>query len=337
MRVAQLCLPKLQRSNGDDHDTTITLHDESDLQVSTICSLWSGMGHIYKVAIPLRSAGGASIEFLVKHVAAPRKQQQRQSLGDCRKAASYQVEANFYDKLAKILIQRHGLRLPQPLLVERHSGKSKNEIVIGMSFVKSSSTTLDDDVSAIKAVLTWLATLHAAYWGEEQVNAIVEEVGLQPTGSYWHLDTRPDEHESMPNTGWEGRLKRAARAIDNRLKRDPLQCIIHGDAKDANVLFSDQTTMSSGPNDDDDGVPVVTLCDFQYCGKGPPSKDLAYFFCSSVNPEDEQSALDFYLHQLSERLVTKNVTPPSMNELQDSMDLAYCDFYRFSKCSLVSL
>jgi hypothetical protein len=47
-------------------------------------------------------------------------------------------------------------------------------------------------------VLTWLATLHAAY------------------------------------TGWQGRLKLAARAIDERLKRcDPYQCKSKVIAKDA--------------------------------------------------------------------------------------------------------
>jgi len=88
LRVAQLCLPKLQLTTNSSgttsaDGTTITLHDESDLQVSTICSLWSGMGHIYKVTLQLPAAAGP-IEFVVKHVAAPRKQQQ--SLGDRRKA-----------------------------------------------------------------------------------------------------------------------------------------------------------------------------------------------------------------------------------------------------------
>jgi len=187
----------------------------------------------------------------------------------------------------------------------------------------------------MKAVLTWLATLHAAYWGDEKVDKIVEEVGLQQTGSYWHLDTRPSEWEAMPTTGWEGRLKRAARAIDKRLKRDPMQCIIHGDAKEANVLFSSSSskvtacTATNGRRPDVDLV--VTLCDFQYCGKGPPSKDLAYFLCSSANPDDEKAALEFYRRKLSERLAsaTDDIPMPSMDDLQDSMDLAYCDFYRF--------
>ena len=38
---------------------------------------------------------------------------------------------------------------------------------------------------------------------------------------YWHLDTRPEEHRRMGSSGWMGRLKLAARAIDLRLKAEP--------------------------------------------------------------------------------------------------------------------
>jgi Phosphotransferase enzyme family len=318
-RVVHLCLPKIQTSNT----TTISLHDASDLQVQTMCSLWSGMGHIYKVTLPTTSSndkrtasGTAVVQLVVKHVAPPRSLQQ--SKGDRRKADSYQIEANFYEKLAPLLIRDHGLRLPEPFLVERDSGKAKNEIVIVMSHIEQSkSADLLNEVF-VKAVLEWLATLHASYWGAERVDAIVDRVGLQNIGSYWHLDTRPEEHESMPNKGWEGRLKRAARAIDERLKRDTLQCLIHGDTKDANMLFSENNI----------GEPIATLCDFQYCGKGPPTKDLAYFFCSSASLDDEEAALEFYLEQLIKRLPA-DAMPPTMEELKDSLELAYCDFYRF--------
>jgi Ser/Thr protein kinase RdoA (MazF antagonist) len=107
-------------------------------------------------------------------------------------------------------------------------------------------------------VMQWLAKFHAATW-KKSTN------GVQPIGSYWHLDTRPSEWEDIPRSGWEGRLKLAARAIDNRLKRDPLQCWIHGDTKDANILSA---------RNKQEGI---AFCDFQYCGGGPPSKDLAYY------------------------------------------------------------
>ena len=35
-----------------------------------------------------------------------------------------------------------------------------------------------------------------------------------------------------------GRLRLAARAIDLRLKADPLQSVCHGDAKGANIMYT---------------------------------------------------------------------------------------------------
>ena len=42
----------------------------------------------------------------------------------------------------------------------------------------------------------------------------------------------------MSGKGWMGRLKLAARAIDARLKLDPMQAVCHGDAKGANILYA---------------------------------------------------------------------------------------------------
>lgn len=169
-----------------------------------------------------------------------------------------------------------------------------------------------------RAVLLWMAKLHSATWGSK-ADELVERKGLQPIGSYWHLDTRPDEHDSMSRAGWEGRLKKAARAIDERLKRDRMQCCIHGDAKDANMLFFEN----------DKKEVCVGMYDFQYCGKAPPSVDLAYFLCVAVgDTESNDDLLRFYHEQLLERLPEGEIKP-SIRELRDSVALAFCDFQRF--------
>ena len=176
-------------------------------------------------------------------------------------------------------------------------------------------------VHAAKDALTWLATFHSASWGHAMVDALVESCGLHAQGTYWHLDTRPDEHAQMPSTGWEGRLKRAARAMHDALARDDMQCLVHGDVKEANILL------------DPDGA--VTMCDFQYTGKGSPTQDFSYFFCSSVHTKNddecnEEQLLQHYHTVLTQKLVqssTANV--PSLEHLQKSLDLAYCDFCRF--------
>jgi hypothetical protein len=259
------------------------------IRIQTVCRLWAGMGHIYELSF-------GSTSCIVKCI--DPDPDQLESLGGRRKGVSYQVEAHFYESYAINLIDRHGLQLPRPYLVERDG----NRTTICMSKLEGSQHGGFE-----KAVISWLAKLHAATWGQSAT-------GLQPIGSYWYLDTRPDEHASMPRKGWQGRLKRAARAIDSRLERDPMQCIIHGDAKDANILWGD------------DGQ--VAMCDFQYCGKGPPTRDLAYFLCSSTNRDDEDSLLELYYEELVKHL-SDTAERPSFEQLMESLELAYCDYARF--------
>lgn len=239
-----------------------------------------------------------NISFIVKWI--DPDPNRRQSFGDQRKALSYQVEARFYESYADELIQKHDIAIPKPYLVERQGER----IIICMSILQEAASGNQDSFE--ENTIRWLASFHAATWGN---NAD----GLQPVGSYWHLDTRPEELESMPRKGWQGRLKRAARAIDDYLKRDSMQCIIHGDAKDANVLQDGDRT---------------SMCDFQYVGRGTPTRDLAYFLCSSTDPENESSLLILYHNELTTHL-PNNIAAPSLEDLKTSLELAYCDFARF--------
>lgn len=107
---------------------------------------------------------------------------------------------------------------------------------------------LGTDFQNVWQVLAWLARMHAEYWGARADAAVAPtpEGGLQTQGCYWYLDTRPDEHAAMPTRGWEGRLRLAAKAIDLRLKLDPLQTICHGDAKKENMLLTVPTPVLRG-------------------------------------------------------------------------------------------
>jgi hypothetical protein len=262
------------------------------VKVTTKCRLWAGMGHVYELSFGQNS-------FIVKSVDPT---QITDSIGDLRKAASYKVEANFYKSFAETLLDEHNLPLPRPFYVECDG----NATIICMSKLEQHSPRRHSG-NAQERVVKWLARLHAATWGSSAE-------GLQPSGSYWYLDTRPDEHANMSRVGWEGRLKRAARAIDSRLHRDSMQCIIHGDAKEANILWTDQGELA--------------MCDFQYCGKGPATRDLAYFLCSSTNPEDEGELLQDYYEELI-RLLPDAKTKPSFETLKESLELAFCDYARF--------
>lgn len=116
-------------------------------------------------------------------------------------------------------------------------------------------------------------------------------------------------------------MKLAARAIDERLKRDKMQCCIHGDAKDANMLFGD-TTITAGKE-------VVNMYDFQYLGKAPPSVDIAYFLCVAVG-DTSKEYIEYYHGELMSKLdYQEEEYRPTLNELEDSVALALCDFQRF--------
>ncbi len=292
----------------DDATATTPLLTDEHVSVKTLCRLWAGMGYIYQVTIAIPSSSSSSSlslalnnnkhiksnniayhHFIIKQIVIPPPTpHSRRSVGNERKAYSYFIEAKFYQSLAPILIKNHNLAIPIPYHIElggcsddaekgygnlsdnsRVTVEEKDQIIsICMSLLNGSpSSNRDGTNNNIHAALSWLATLHAATWGAAKVDAYVGQKLVHPIGSYWHLDTRPDEHESMPNQGWEGRLKRAARAINERLRRDTMQCCIHGDAKDANMLFQKM-------DDDDDGGGSgvsVSMFDFQYCGKAPPS------------------------------------------------------------------
>ena len=264
------------------------------------------------------------------HPRLSKKSGQSLSIGDQRKWDSYLVEANFYEQYAKKLLEDYcpPVPLPAPLYVERHLEDAAHPTIIicmGELWPSPAAGNINDIHTN---VVKWLAKFHAATWHRSHDN------NVQAVGSYWHLDTRPSEWQDMPRHGWEGRLKRATKAIDARLKRDPLQCWVHGDTKDANILYTPQSS-------------ELAFCDFQYTGRGPPSRDLSYYFCSShVDDLDEQTALlDIYYHDLVGYLKEKNAmsvtsrnetTPqqqidplPTRQQLDESMELAYADFCRF--------
>ena len=72
----------------------------------------------------------------------------------------------------------------------------------------------------IEACLKWLAHFHAKFFN-------VAADGLWSTGTYWHLDTGPDELQAMQ----EGKLRESAQWLDQQLSDCPYQTLVHGDAK----------------------------------------------------------------------------------------------------------
>ena len=162
--------------------------------------------------------------------------------------------------------------------------------------------------------LDWLAHFHATFMGESPD-------GLWQVGSYWHLDTRPDELAALDDVP----LKRAAGEIDALLQAGRFQTFIHGDAKLANFCFSPDATQ-------------VAAVDFQYVGGGCGMKDVAYFIGSCLYDKDcerhEATLLAYYFSALSDALDSRggDVDPRTVEqEWRALYPVAWTDFHRFMK------
>ena len=320
----------------------------ASVQVAHVQRLWGGMGAVFEVRAETASSGVSAL-LIVKKILLPAADGAL-SHGDQRKKASYECEAKFFEAMAGQL-RRAGCSVPIGLLVDSPPGI----INIVMSKMPGSATLseLEQENAASKlaaqykeygqrvyssesdepdqnsdslspsmtaATIDFLARIHGHTWGSARAVAAVA-AGLQPQGGHWYLDTRQDEWEAMLTCGWEGRLRRAARAIDYRLKQDVHQCIIHGDAKPDNMCYNAEGAMS--------------MCDFQYCGRANPMKDLAYLLCCAAgagcSPASSEAHLARYHAQLSAVLSGRGAAAeiPPLADLKSALNLAYADLCRW--------
>lgn len=277
--------------------------------IELVQRLWSDYGRIVRCALE----GGERPSIIVKHVRWPSGQQHprgwNSSIGHERKVRSYEVESAWYRSFAATCDSM--CRVPSPLAVEARANETfiVLEDLDAAGFAGRSNRATDDE---IHACLRWLAEFHARFLG-------VRPDGLWPTGTYWHLETRPEELDVIRHT----ELGRAASAIDTMLQGAAFQTLVHGDAKLANFCFraeGDQTA----------------AVDFQYVGGGCGMKDVAYFFSSCLSEEDcerrAEALLDFYFGSLSQALERRD-HPVDQTALESEWralyPVAWTDFYRF--------
>ncbi|TBN03932.1 DUF1679 domain-containing protein [Hyunsoonleella flava] len=273
------------------------------VEKETIQKLWSGYGKIIRVALenaPLESV-------VVKHVQLPKNQNHPRGwhtdIGHQRKLKSYEVETTWYEDYSK----HSKARLPKCFDVESYQDETliilEDLDAAGFPLRKQSVTWKD-----IETCLEWLAKFHASYLGKVPK-------GLWDIGTYWHLDTRPQELEVLEDTT----LKNAAVAIDKKLNNRTFKTFVHGDAKLANFCFSENGQVA--------GV------DFQYVGGGCGMKDVAYFIGSCLNESDcerlESKVLDTYFTYLHKALGEKNEALET--EWRALYRVAWADFHRFLK------
>ncbi len=279
--------------------------------IEDIQSLWSGYGKIMRYGL----VGCDDEGVVIKHVKLPLKKNHPRGwntdISHQRKVKSYHVESAWYRDWGQYCDA--SCRVPQCYALEEDDDEFLMVLedldASGFSQRKS-SVSIDE----MRACLYWLSNFHAIFLGQVPV-------GLWQVGTYWHLDTRPDELEVLADV----ELKDAAVIIDNCLNSARFQTFVHGDAKLANFCFSE-----SGEQ--------VAAVDFQYVGGGCGMKDVAYFIGSCLHDVDceryESVLLDYYFDELFKALNMRD-NRIDLKDLEKEWralyPVAWTDFHRFVK------
>ncbi|MBB3699352.1 ecdysteroid 22-kinase family protein [Flammeovirga yaeyamensis] len=288
-----------------------TVEADQVIKTEEIQSLWSGYGSIKRYYLE----GSTLSKVIVKHVQLSKVKHHPRGwntdLSHQRKVKSYEVETNFYENYAQLTDNE--CRLPQCIGV----GHFGEDVVIIMEDLDESGFPArlgSISFNEMKGCIRWLAYFHARYLNHSSE-------GLWDIGTYWHLDTRPDELQVMDDKA----LKNAASKIDQKLNNAKYKTLVHGDAKVANFCFSNDHNK-------------VAAVDFQYIGGGVGMKDLAYFVGSCLYEEDcenyESDILNYYFSEF-ENAICHYQIEVDFDELKkewtELYPVAWSDFHRFLK------
>ncbi len=279
----------------------------------SIQSLWSGYGAIRRYT--LKGAFRSSV--VVKEITSPsainHPRGWNSSLSHERKLKSYFVESLWYEQWAQRCDD--ACRIPQCFGVREIDGGCVL-VLEDLDEAGFPGQVKNVDLSAVKVCLSWLAQFHALFLNEIPT-------GLWDVGTYWHLDTRPDELQVLESE--DPHLYQYADEIDMILRNTTYQTLVHGDAKLANFCFSS----------DQRGVAAV---DFQYVGGGCGMKDVVYFLGSCLDEEacegHEAVILDHYFKVFRDAVHARDMCVDLAaleSEWRLMYPVAWADFHRFLK------
>ncbi len=275
-------------------------------RVECIQPLWNHYGTLSRVILE----GGECASVIVKHIQFPAEVSHprgfNSDISRRRKVRSYAVEMHWYQNQNTQLSDRAAT--PRCLDAFTESGE------LFLLLEDLSTRGLGQVLYAVSweeftVVLRWLASFHARFLGDAGE-------GLWSSGTYWHLDTRPEELANISGT----RMHDFAGLLDARLRCGEYPTLVHGDAKLANFLFSEDHA-------------EVGAVDFQYVGRGAAMKDVAYFAGSCMSgPEcerQEAALLDVYFEALRDQLPDTVDAEALETEWRALYPVAWADFERF--------
>ena len=282
--------------------------DASDVKrIDSIQSLWSGYGEIFRVELIPQSLGTRIIKHVNPQLADNHPRGWNTDKSAQRKLRSYDVEAYWYQHWSSGCTQN--CRVPECFASRKIDNQSwlVLEDLDASGFNRRHSHLKGEQA---KTVLRWLANFHATFLGQTPE-------GLWPIGTYWHLDTRPDELNNME----ESALKDLAGRLDDLLNNCEFKTFVHGDAKLANFCFNDNNS-------------EVAAVDFQYIGGGCGMKDVAYFFGSCFDDNECKqwipSLLDFYFETFINAVKDRTIDIEKLErEWRAMFAPAWTDFHRF--------
>ena len=293
--------------------TLVELTKSTEIEYSEIIQpLWNNYGTLSRVYL---TGSKEYPSVIVKHIQLPKDQQHplgfATNYSKDRKIKSYKVESAWYERYSQHLTQG-SCSTPKSLGVFNHDGETfiVLEDLRNRGFTEVLYTL---EWTQIKTVLRWLATFHAQFMQ-------IEPQGLWQCGTYWHLDTRPDELDTLKDNK-DSTLYTLAPFIDKRLRSATFQTLVHGDAKLANFLFSK------------DGNTVAGV-DFQYVGQGCGIQDVAYFISSCLSESEsealESETLNVYFTELRHQLSKQSIDVEALEiEWRELYPFAIADFHRF--------
>jgi hypothetical protein len=277
-------------------------------ELEVIQSLWSGYGKVSRYRMDNSQHNTVVVKFISLNQAGEHPRGWSTGFSHNRKVESYKVETNWYEKWNMQCISN----CRTPKFLGSFSEGTDQWIIMEDLNIDFPIQKQELDLLEIKVCLKWLANFHITFLAKKPT-------GLWEIGTYWNLETRPEEFEKIENI----ELKSKAELIDQLLNECKYKTIVHGDAKLANFCFSVK------------GESVAAV-DFQYVGGGCGIKDIAYFLGSCLSSFEcelyQNELLDYYFSELEKafKLSEFNFDFKELeNEWRSLYPIACTDFTRF--------